>query len=178
MLQNFNTRGFQSSIEPEVIFGLGNVARIDRLEVTWPDKRSQVLTDIAADRTLVLMQEKAAPGGAAVATEMAAMFREVGGEVIKGNARHVENRQNDFDQEILLPRMLSTEGPRLAAGDVNNDRLEDFILLGATGIRTSSSSRTRTALSAFSLFRPLSGMRALKAPAPPWPILTATATRT
>ena len=133
VLQNFNTRGFQSSIEPEVIFGLGNVARIDRLEVTWPDKRSQVLTDIAADRTLVLMQEKAAPGGAAVATEMAAMFREVGGEVIKGNARHVENRQNDFDQEILLPRMLSTEGPRLAAGDVNNDRLEDFILLGATG---------------------------------------------
>ena len=29
--------------------------------------------------------------------------------------------------------MLSTEGPRLIVGDVNGDKIEDFILLGAAG---------------------------------------------
>ena len=36
-----------------------------------------------------------------------------------------------FDVEVLLNQMLSTEGPRLVMGDLNNDQLEDFILLGA-----------------------------------------------
>ncbi len=60
-------------------------------------------------------------------------FEEISKKVIKGDARHTENRYNDFEQEILLPKMLSTEGPRLVIGDVNGDKLDDFILLGAAG---------------------------------------------
>ena len=68
----------------------------------------------------------------AVATG-ATMFEEVSNQLIDGAAVHHEDRYNDFNDEILLTRMLSTEGPRLITGDVNNDKLTDFILLGAAG---------------------------------------------
>jgi hypothetical protein len=60
-------------------------------------------------------------------------FIDVSARVVPGGARHNENRHNDFDQEILLHHMLSTEGPRLVTGDVNGDGLDDFVLLGALG---------------------------------------------
>ena len=45
---------------------------------------------------------------------------------IKGNIHHTENEYIDFNREKLIPKMLSTEGPKLAVGDVNGDGLEDF----------------------------------------------------
>ncbi len=62
-----------------------------------------------------------------------AVFEEISSKVIRGDASHKENEYNDFDQEILLTTMLSTEGPGLVTGDVNRDKLDDFILLGAAG---------------------------------------------
>ena len=37
-------------------FGLGEAARIDRLEIAWPSGRSQVLRDQAADRILQIRE--------------------------------------------------------------------------------------------------------------------------
>jgi hypothetical protein len=46
---------------------------------------------------------------------------------------HSENYYVDFDVERLLPRMLSTAGPRLAPGDVDGDGLDDLYICGASG---------------------------------------------
>src|SRR5205807_5853609 len=66
-LEQMPTRGFQSSVDPRLHFGLGRATRIDSLLVIWPDRRTQVLTDVAADRTLTLLQRDAAgaPAGTA-----------------------------------------------------------------------------------------------------------------
>src|SRR6185312_4975799 len=53
--------------------------------------------------------------------------------VISGNIVHKENDFIDFNVEPLIPKMLSTEGPKLATGDVNGDGREDFFVGGATG---------------------------------------------
>ena len=55
------TRGFMSSMDGPLHFGLGRAARADTLEVRWPDGRSQVLTNIAADTVLVVKVASAAP---------------------------------------------------------------------------------------------------------------------
>ncbi len=47
--------------------------------------------------------------------------------------RHQENVFSDFEIESLLPHKLSTEGPFMAEGDVNQDGLMDVWIGGAAG---------------------------------------------
>src|SRR5439155_27231519 len=49
MLEQMPTRGFQSSVDPRLHFGLGECAQIDSLIVIWPDRRTQVLTHVTVD---------------------------------------------------------------------------------------------------------------------------------
>jgi hypothetical protein len=46
---------------------------------------------------------------------------------------HHENDFVSFNVEKLMPRMLTTEGPKISVGDVNGDKLEDFFVGGAAG---------------------------------------------
>lgn len=132
VLENYNTRGFQSSIEPNLIFGLGTASIIDSLQVVWPDGKQQLITNLQADQTITLKNTDASlvenKG-----LQIVPAFEEAGQQLIVGDAVHHEDRYNDFDDELLLFRMFSTEGPRIITGDVNNDKLADFILLGAAG---------------------------------------------
>ncbi|HUQ67437.1 MAG TPA: VCBS repeat-containing protein, partial [Flavitalea sp.] len=132
VLQNFNTRGFQSSIEPLLLFGIGKNAIVDSLIVTWPDGKTQMLTSIKADQTITLKNSEAVMPSHKSIRNISPLFTEQD-NLIDGDAVHHEDRYNDFNDEILLVRMLSTEGPRIIKGDVNKDNLEDFILLGAAG---------------------------------------------
>jgi hypothetical protein len=133
VLQNYNTRGFQSSIEPILLFGLGKAASIDTLQVTWPDGKGQVITNVKADQTITLKNSDASVVSNKLHIEPPRMFQEVSEKLIDAAAVHHEDRYDDFNDEILLTRMISTEGPKIIKGDVNNDKLTDFILLGAAG---------------------------------------------
>lgn len=133
VLQNFNSRGFESSTEPDLIFGLGKATSVDELKVSWPDGKVQTFSGVKADQKLLVSYDQASVAQKVEMKKSESHFVEVGRSVIHGNATHTENVYNDFNQEILLTRMLSTEGPRLIIGDVNRDKLDDFILLGAAG---------------------------------------------
>jgi hypothetical protein len=50
-----------ASNDPRVHFGLGAAATVDRLEITWPDGRTQTLEQVAADRVLRLEAPAPAP---------------------------------------------------------------------------------------------------------------------
>ncbi len=143
VLQHYPQRGFQSSMEPGLLFGLGKAEKIDRLEIIWPDRRMQVLENVPANQTLTLSQADAdlkftppTPAGATARvapTDAEPLFKDATANLLKGDTRHRENRFNDFDTERLLPRMLSTDSPKIIRGDLNGDGLEDFILTGAAG---------------------------------------------
>ena len=133
VLQNYNTRGFQSSIEPCLTFGLGETEVADTVEVIWPDGKLQRIPNVKADQVITLKNNEASLPLNAPAKEMEPLFREAGAQLINIAATHRENRYNDFDAELLSVRMLSTEGPRVIQGDVNGDKLSDFLLLGASG---------------------------------------------
>jgi len=129
--QHYLSRGFESGVEPGLVFGLGKTEMLDTVQIIWPNQQEQILTDVAANQTLEVEQINATQAFAKNETESATLFTEVTEEVFSEIPVHQENRFNDFDQERLLPRMLSTQGPKVLRGDVNRDGLKDVILLGA-----------------------------------------------
>jgi hypothetical protein len=143
LLEQMPTRGFQSSVDPRLHFGLGAAERIDSLVVIWPDRRYQVLTDLAVDQQITLSQgdadgryeypqghaEMTARGSRPLAAD-APLFVDVTAET-GIEFTHAENRFFDYSREPLMPHKLSTEGPALATGDVNGDGLDDLYVGGA-----------------------------------------------
>ncbi len=133
VLQNIPTRGFESSVEPQLLFGLGKSTILDSLVVVWPDRHKQVIEGVKSNQTIVLDHSSANLLFNLEEKEGIALFKDVTNNILNGNFSHRENDFNDFDVERLLPRKVSTEGPRILKADVNGDKLEDFLLLGAFG---------------------------------------------
>ena len=133
MLEQMPSRGFESSVDPVLNFGLGETNTIDSLVVRWPGGKYQLIIRPRADTTIVLHQVNAIQIRGISNEIKSPLFSDVTATQISGNIRHKENDHIDFKVENLIPKMLSTEGPKLAVGDVNGDGLEDFYMGGASG---------------------------------------------
>lgn len=125
------TRGFQSSVEPKLHFGLNDRGKIDSLLIVWPNQTYQVIRNIKGDRLLAADQRNA--GGRFVYNRFfppaAPVLKNITNEV-NLTWKHQENDFVDFNQQPLIPHMLSAEGPRIAVADVNHDGLDDFYICG------------------------------------------------
>ncbi|MDG1571811.1 VCBS repeat-containing protein [Robiginitalea sp. M366] len=125
------SRGFQSSVDYPITFGLGEVSRLDSLRVIWPDDRTQLLTGLETDREWPLDHAQASetyapPGPGKTPTLLTEL-------PLQGAIAHKEDPYNDFDHEGLIYGKLSQEGPALAVADVDGDGNDDFYLGGASG---------------------------------------------
>jgi hypothetical protein len=131
LVEQSPTRGFQSSVDPRLHFGLDSAARVDSVTVIWPDRRYQVLTNVPPNQLLVLSQHDASGRyDYARKNSTQPLFEDVTSRIAIGY-RHRENAFVDFEREPLMTTMLSTEGPALAIADVNGDGLQDIYAGGA-----------------------------------------------
>lgn len=124
------TRGFQSSIEPVLHFGVGEKKAIDTLLIRWPDGRSQILTSVKTNQTLVINYDDAMGEMNETPALKHPKFKDITKEV-NLDFTHQENDFDDFKYQVLMPHKMSQCGPALAVGDVNGDGLEDVFAGGA-----------------------------------------------
>ena len=54
-----NTRGYQSSVDFKLVFGLGKAQKIQELKVIWPNFKVQVLKDLTPNQAIELKQIEA-----------------------------------------------------------------------------------------------------------------------
>ncbi len=128
--EHYLTRGYQSSVDPVIHFGLGPAAVLDSLEINWPDGKYQLIRNVKANQTLTLHYTNASPEKPAAHLQAAPLFREVGAPY-SITFKHQETDYVDFKNQPLMPHKYSQNGPGLAVGDVNGDGLDDFFVGGS-----------------------------------------------
>lgn len=125
-------RGFISTVDHRLHFGLGNVDLIDSILVEWPGGRVSELKNVKANQLITLKYEDSKDLSKSQEKLSKSIFASI--KSLSGiDFRHVENDFNDFDRDRLLFNMVSNEGPCLCVADVNGDKLEDFYIGGAKG---------------------------------------------
>jgi hypothetical protein len=126
-------RGYLSSSEPILHFGLGDDTMVSRVTVEWPSGHVQTFADLPADRRYIITE----PASPAVPPKEAPaaptpQFEEVGaamnlafGAAEKGIASP--------NSQPLIPVSFHRRGPALAVGDVDGDNRDDLVHGGTSG---------------------------------------------
>ncbi len=123
-------RGFESCVDYQLHFGLGQHLSADTVEVVFPSGKIWRSLNVPANQTLEVRESDAIESPAKkIKTHPAPIFTAEKAP----DFRHTERDFSDFDREPLLFRMYSTEGPKLAVADVNGDGRADFYVGGAAG---------------------------------------------
>ncbi len=128
------TRGFQSSSDAQLHFGLDTIRTIDSLLVVWPNQQLQVIKNIVANKNITLKQADAS-GYFDYETffhPAKPLFTDVS-DFVKCDWKHKENDFVDFNVQYLIPHEESTRGPKIAVGDIDKDGLDDFLCLRRKG---------------------------------------------
>lgn len=132
VFENFPYRGYLSSMEDVVHFGMGSTLQVDSVIIKWPGGKMQLLRDVKVDqvvkvdiRNADLRYEIAHPAIAA-----GTLFRDITGTA-GIQYRHEQKDFVDFNIQKLLPHKFSQYGPGIAIGDIDGNGLDDIVTGGA-----------------------------------------------
>lgn len=129
---NMMSRGFESSVEPKLVFGIGNQTEVDSIRIIWPDFKSELIRKPKINTELNLVYNQNLTTYQLPKNHSVSNFRNITNTTI-GTVVQKENYFVDYDYDRLIPHASSTDGPKIISGDVNGDGLEDFILQGPKG---------------------------------------------
>jgi len=136
------THGFMSSSEPLLHFGLGETKELDSMIVIWPNNNWQKILHVKADQQMIVNYDRTHVDSTGNHLEFVKRLLHQPDDAVFSKRslpagvdfKHKEDLNfNDFNIQPLLPHQLSTQGPKVAVGDVNGDKLEDFFVCGARG---------------------------------------------
>lgn len=118
-------RGYFSSVDQQLHFGLDSCRRVDSLVIIWPDNKKQTITGLGVDTVIDLSWQNANSVISHSQVSEPTLFSAVNdpGGI---QYRHHDNPFNDFAIQRLLQQKYSQLGPFITTGDINNDGLQDF----------------------------------------------------
>ncbi len=140
-------RGYMSSSEPAVHFGLGNDTVIKRLVVTWPSGSVQTFENVAVDQRLTITESaKVEPGLRTGLGRASTSFNLPGGQVpptanaqfsevshsIGLSLRVREEEVNEASTPRLNPFRFNRRGPGLAVGNFSGADGDEVVIGGTT----------------------------------------------
>ncbi len=145
-------KGYMSSVDHRLHFGLGEINKLDSILVLWPSGKMTILQDVEVDQLLQLDPVSADLEWKKEEHNAKKYFNELQDLI---SWKHEESDFVDFDRDRLRFHMASNEGPVIEVGDVNGDGLDDLFLPGARG--QASSVWTQRPDGAFQKFQSFDG---------------------
>ena len=126
--QLHTTRGYQSSLPHKIHFGLGNNT-IDSLVINWPNDKITTLFPEVNQFLKVKYDEvdKIIPKAQQIKSAQL-------NPPLESELSYTENYYPEFNREKLMPYGITTEGPGITIGDVNNDGFDDIYIGGSKKI--------------------------------------------
>jgi hypothetical protein len=127
-------RGYQSTMESGLHFGLGDLTKIDSLKILWPSGAGQRLRNISTDQTLTLDESKAI-----TQLNPFLQFQQPVSPLLTNTSSSIgltfQHQEDDFvdykAQQTLLAHKHSQIGPGIAVGDVDNNGFDDIYIAGS-----------------------------------------------
>ena len=116
-------RGYFSSSQCIAHFGLGESTTVEQIIITWPNGKKQTLNNQEANQKLIINYHpdkytKPEKTETPLFTELTNQLRP--------SINHYDEYFDDFQLQVLIPHRLSTYGPKLIKGDLDNNNLEDI----------------------------------------------------
>ncbi|MEO8764720.1 MAG: VCBS repeat-containing protein, partial [Ginsengibacter sp.] len=132
IMEQYPVRGYQSSVDYTLCFGLAKHQLVNRVKVIWPSGKVTVMDTIKANQTISINEATSISNTDTPALRKATLFTDVTASSGIDFIQH-ENDFVDFRKEYLIPYELSKEGPKMAKGDVNHDGYDDIFIGGPAG---------------------------------------------
>ena len=127
--EHFLTRGYASSVDPVIHFGLSGDKIVDSVKVTWPaNGYISLLKNIEANQIIEINEINSVPATKPLInkTRQELMFIKCDSVV---NFKHQQNDFADFYlNQNIIPHKFSQIGPCMAKGDIDRDGREDIII--------------------------------------------------
>ncbi|MEO8568225.1 MAG: VCBS repeat-containing protein [Ginsengibacter sp.] len=130
-LEQFPVRGYLSSMDSRLHFGIGGALKIDSLKIVWPDDRMQLIRDVTANQSITINQKDADSIYQYKKYEPPSLFADAA-KNFNLQFKHQEISFFDYAVQRMLPQKYSQLGPPLVTGDVNGDGLADFFIGGGS----------------------------------------------
>jgi hypothetical protein len=132
LIEQYPVRGYQSSVDYKMIFGLGNEDVVKELKVIWPDGKISRFENLKCNQVFSVDNANSIQDCTKPLRQTASLFRDV--SLLTGiDFVQSENPFVDFKNQFLIPYQLSRQGPKMAKADVNADGYEDFFIGAPSG---------------------------------------------
>ncbi len=120
-----NSRGFLSSVDNNLHFGLDSIKKIDSIHVIWPNNYAQTITNPKINQqTTIKYNSSITKKWIYNPIKKSNLFSKTNDIVFK----HKEDDYNDFYVERLIPYKVSTSGPAFSIGDIDNNGYDDVFI--------------------------------------------------